>query len=228
MHGMYRRGTGRAGMSLGWRSFMAARRKLSASLVVATAACLEPMGPVESPGADLPITATEPAPRDVETRPASNLPPEVAQLRAAIRGLGDYGTPDRGVYIRALHALADALVVLGPPRDLRQRDIHHAARELSGAAVSSLTDAGIVRDALEDARVAIATGEPREGADIAAYEQAAANLRAATERIDRDRSLMEQHAVVACAFEAALAVLETAVDVRTPPLVSQRASTPKK
>jgi len=224
-------------MSLGWRSIMAARRKLSASLVLATAACMEPMGPVESPGyadlptdraIDLPVAATEPAPHDVDTRPASNLPPEVAQLRAAIRGLGDYGTPDRGVYIRALHALADSLVVLGPARELSQREIHHAARELSGAAVSSLSDASIVRDALEAVRVAIAAGQPREGANIAAYEQAAANLRAKAERIDRGRSLMEQHAVVVDAFEAALAVLETAVDVRTPPLVSQRASTPKK
>ena len=200
----------------------AACRNLSAWLLAGATACVEPIGPVEPVGtADMPDStavdlggAAETPTIEVDTRPRNNTPPEVAQLRAAVRGLGEFGTPDRAVYARALRALADSLVVVAPPRDDRQRGIRRSAGGLTGDVLTSESDAGDVRDALEDARVVLVTGSPRADADVASYQQAVARFGAAIERIDPARSLIAQHDAVVAALEAALAALEIAVDVR--------------
>lgn len=152
-----------------------------------------------------------------DTIPRTREPPaELVTLAAASRALHDENSLDHHRIVAAVRALADSLAVVAPRRIDLVTSIRSTADRLEASPKTSLEHADLVRIALDSARTIFAQGEPYSRWQMGPYARAVTAFTEAVTSIDPDRPLLEQHAQVVAAFDAAVSVVELAAGVDVP------------
>jgi hypothetical protein len=153
-----------------------------------------------------------------DTAPPTTTPPpaELVSLAEATRALHDGDSLDHHRVVAALRALADALALVAPPRADLVASVRSDADRLASSPESSLGHADLLRIALDATRTIFAQGQPHSRWQLGPYARAVTAFTEAATSVDPDRPLLEQHAQVVAAFDAAVSVLELAVGVDVP------------
>lgn len=150
---------------------------------------------------------------DTRPQPLAETPPGVTALAMAIDTLGGEPRLDHANVVSALHALADAVETIAVKRPEHVAAIRVSAERLESSPPSSTVHADLVRRALTDAYVALASASPRDRLELSEYLAAVQMLPRATSAIDPDRGLLEQYPQVAAALQAAQAAIEVALGI---------------
>jgi hypothetical protein len=197
---------------------LAHRWRRDAMIIVAgILGCAEPRRePAEPP--PLPLGTTHAAPAgtgvpDTIPPPLAHAPPELHQLAAAVRALGERGRLDHARVVDAIHALADALTLVSNDGSELRGEVRTVAERLESSFASAEIHTDLVRLALDDALRVMATGAPRNRWQLSDYVARLGRLADAVSVIDVDRPLVEQHLHVVAALNAVVDAMEIALGV---------------